>query len=41
MLYISKELQNRMNLLGINVTTLSEITFLDKEIRNIIENRIS
>ena len=42
MQYIGSELQERMNLLGINVSALSEITFMDEEtIRDIIENRLS
>ena len=42
MLYIGSELQDRMNLLGIDVSALSEITFMDEEtICDIIENRIS
>lgn len=41
MQYIGSELQDRMNLLGINVSTLSEITFMDEEtISDIIENRL-
>ena len=40
--YIGSELQDRMNLLGIDVSALSEITFMDEEtISDIIENRIS
>lgn len=40
--YIGSELQDRMDLLGINVSTLSEITFMDEEIiSDIIENRLS
>ena len=42
MQYIGSELQDRMNLLGIDISTLSEITFMDEEtISDIIENRIS
>ena len=42
MQYIGSELQDRMNLLGINVSALSEITFMDEEtISDIIENRLS
>ena len=42
MQYIGSELQDRMDLLGINVSTLSEITFMDEEIiSDIIENRLS
>ena len=42
MQYIGSELQDRMNLLSIDVSTLSEITFMDEEtISDIIENRIS
>lgn len=42
MQYIGSELQDRMNLLGIDVSALSEITFMDEEtISDIIENRIS
>ena len=42
MQYIGSELQDRMNLLGINVSTLSQITFMDEEIiSDIIENRLS
>lgn len=41
MQYIGSELQDRMNLLGINVSTLSEMTFMDKDIiSDIIENRL-
>lgn len=31
MQYIGSELQDRMNLLGINISTLSEMTFIDEE----------
>lgn len=42
MQYIGRELQDRMNLLNIDVSTLSEIVFMDEEtISDIIENRIS
>lgn len=42
MQYIGSELQDRMNLLGIDVSTLAEITFMDEEtISDIIENRVS
>ena len=42
MQFIGSELQDRMNLLGINVSALSEITFMDEDtIRDIIENRLS
>ena len=42
MRYIGGELQDRMNLLGIDVSALSEITFMDEEtISDIIENRVS
>ena len=32
MQYIGSELQDRMNLLGINISTLSEMTFMDEEV---------
>lgn len=39
MQYIGSELQDRMNLLGIDISTLSEITFIDEEvISGIINN---
>ena len=42
MQYIGSELQDRMNLLGIDVSALSEITFMDEEtISDVIENKIS
>lgn len=42
MQYIGSELQDRMNLLGIDVSTLAQITFMDEEtISDIIENRLS
>lgn len=42
MKYIGKELQDRMSLLGVDISTLAEITFMDeKTISDIIENRIS
>ena len=41
MQFIGSELQDRMNVLGINVSALSEITFMDEDtIRDIIENRL-
>lgn len=42
MKYIGRELQDRMNLLGIDVSTLAKNTFMNEEtICNIIQNRIS
>ncbi len=42
MQYIGSVLQDRMNLLGINISTLSEITFIDEEsISNIISDKSS
>lgn len=42
MQYIGSELQDRMNLLGIDSSALSEITFMDEEtISDIIKNKIS
>ena len=42
MQYIGSELQDRMNLLGIGSSALSEITFMDEEtISDIIKNKIS
>lgn len=42
MQYFGSELQDRMNLLGINVSALSEIAFMDEEtISDIIEDRLS
>lgn len=42
MQYIGSELLDRMNLLGINVSTLSEVTFMEEKIiRDIIEDRLS
>ena len=42
MQYIGNEFRNRMNLLGIDISTLAEIIFMDKEtISDIIENRIA
>ena len=42
MQYIGSELQSRMDLLGINVSALSEMTFLDEDtINDIIENRLA
>lgn len=39
MQYIGSELQDRMNLLGIDISTLSEMTFMDEEvISDIINN---
>ena len=39
MQYIGSELQDRMNLLGIDISTLSEMTFIDEEvISDIINN---
>lgn len=32
MQYIGRELQDRMNLLGIDVSTLSEMTFIDRDV---------
>ncbi|MBQ1394158.1 MAG: hypothetical protein IIY81_11655 [Lachnospiraceae bacterium] len=41
MQYIGSELQDRMNLLGIDISALSEITFMDEKIiSGIIEDRI-
>ena len=41
MQYIGSELQDRMNLLGIDSSALSEITFMDEEtISDIIKNKI-
>ena len=40
MQYIGSELQDRMNLLGIDVSALSEMTFMDEDaINNIIANK--
>ncbi len=41
MQYIGSELQDRMNLLGIDISTLSEITFIDEEIISGIINNES
>lgn len=42
MQYIGSELQDRMNLLGIDISTLSEMTFMDEEvISDIINNKSS
>ena len=42
MQYIGSELQDRMNLLGIGISTLSEMTFMDEEvIRGIINNELA
>jgi hypothetical protein len=42
MQYIGSELQDRMNLLGIDVSTLSEMTFMDEEVINdIINNKLT
>lgn len=42
MQYIGSELQDRMALLGIDVSTLSEMTFMDEEIiGDIIDNRLA
>ncbi len=42
MQYIGSVLQDRMNLLGINVSTLSEMTFMDEEvIVDIINNNLA
>lgn len=41
MQYIGSELQDRMNLLGIDVSTLSEITFIDEEVISSIINNES
>ena len=41
MKYIGSELQDRMNLLGISVSALSEVTFMDEDLINgIISDRI-
>lgn len=40
MQYIGRVLQDRMNLLGIDISTLSEMTFLDEEVLgNIIDDK--
>lgn len=42
MQYIGSELQDRMDLLGVDVSTLSEMTFMDRDvIDNIIDNRLA
>ena len=42
MQYIGSELQDRMDLLGIEVSTLSEMTFMDEEvIDDIINNKLA
>jgi hypothetical protein len=42
MQYIGRELQDRMNLLGIDVSTLSEMTFMDEDVINdIINNKLA
>lgn len=42
MQYIGSELQDRMNLLGIDVSTLSEMTFMDEEIiHDIMNNKLA
>lgn len=42
MQYIGSELQDRMNLLGIDISTLSNIAFLDEDvIRDITNNKIA
>lgn len=42
MQYIGSELQDRMNLLGVSVSALSEMTFVDEDtISNIIENKLA
>ena len=41
MQYIGSELQDRMNLLGIDISTLSELTFIDEDIINGIINNES
>lgn len=42
MQYIGSELQDRMDLLGIDVSALSEMAFMDEDVINdIIEDRIS
>ena len=38
MQYIGSELQDRMNLLGIDVSTLSEITFMEEKVIYVIIN---
>ena len=41
MQYIGSGLQDRMNLLGIDISTLSEITFIDEEVISAIINNES
>ncbi len=42
MLYIGNELQDRMNLLGMDISTLSDRIFMDEEtISDIVENKIA
>lgn len=42
MKYIGDELRDRMNLLGIDVSTLSEMTFMDEdEINDIMTNKLA
>lgn len=41
MQYIGSELQDRMNLLGIDISTLSEMTFIDEEVISSIINNES
>lgn len=42
MQYIGSQLQDRMNLLGIDISTLSEMTFMDEEIiSDVIGNRLA
>ena len=36
MQYIGSELQDRMNLLGIDVSALSEITFMDEDRKSVV-----
>ena len=41
MQYIGSELQDRMNLLGIDISTLAEMTFIDEEVISSIINNES
>lgn len=42
MQYIGSELRDRMDLLGIDISTLSNITFLDEDdIRDIVNNKLA
>lgn len=41
MQYIGSELQDRMNLLGMDISTLSEMTFMDEDVINDIINNKS